>query len=178
MNTELTRISKFLSFILRHKPESIGLVLDDAGWAVISELIEKSRKPDLSKELIRLIVETNDKQRFCIDESGTRIRANQGHSIAVNLELAECTPPVVLYHGTASRFVDGIKEQGLTKQQRHHVHLSQSIDVAKAVGARHGTPVIFEIPALKMHSEGYKFYKSANNVWLIDHVPVAYLLDS
>ncbi|MRI35161.1 RNA 2'-phosphotransferase [Endozoicomonas sp. OPT23] len=178
MNKELTKISKFLSFILRHKPEAIGISLDENGWAYIDEILDKSSEENISKENILLAVETNDKQRFSIDASGQKIRANQGHSIVVDLELAENEPPEILFHGTASRFLPSIREQGLIKQQRQHVHLSQFKEVAQSVGTRYGKPVIFKIPAKKMYAEGYKFYKSANNVWLVNAVPANYLTET
>lgn len=167
------KISKFLSFILRHNPQSIKLKLDAQGWAEIDELIEKSKEIKLTRELIEEVVRDNDKQRFIID--GNRIRANQGHSINIDLALEAVRPPKVLYHGTATRFLNAIMQEGLTKQSRQHVHLSQDIETATIVGKRHGKVVILEVNAQKMFEEGYEFYLSENGVWLTDRVAVEYL---
>ena len=173
---KLTKISKFLSLILRHKPHTIGLTLDAQGWASISELIEKARSHiPLTKELIKQVVSTNDKQRFKISDDGLMIRANQGHSIKVDLKLSPKRPPTVLYHGTATRFMDSINQQGLKPQQRHHVHLSTEVTTATAVGQRYGEVVILEIDAEAMYRKGYTFFLSDNNVWLTEHVPPQYL---
>jgi len=171
----MKKLSKFLSLILRHKPEHIGLELDDHGWALIDDLLDKAGNPELTRELLYEIVTTNDKQRFIISEDGSRIRANQGHSIKVDLGLQELKPPNILYHGTADRFVDSIFEKGLIKKQRHHVHLSEQIKTAEAVGKRYGKLVLLKIDAEKMYSKGFKFYKSENEVWLVDTVPSEYL---
>ncbi len=176
MDNELKKVSKYLSFILRHKPDDIGLELDANGWASIEELIEKTSSYTLTKELIDIVVETNDKQRFAIDSSKARIRANQGHSIEVDLNLEPVEPPEFLLHGTAQRFEEVILKEGLTKQKRHHVHLSETASVAKAVGGRHGKPVIFKIDAKTMCESGFKFYKTANNVWLVSDVPPRFLV--
>ncbi len=169
----LTKISKFLSLILRHKPETINLKLDKNGWADIDELIDKSIDMSLTRELITEVVEKNDKKRFIID--GDRIRANQGHSLAIDLELKPLTPPDILYHGTATRFLDSIMQKGLTKQSRQHVHLSAELTTAIAVGKRHGKVVVLEIDAKKMVENGDTFYLSNNGVWLTDFVGVAFL---
>lgn len=174
-SARLTQISKYLSFLLRHQPDAIGLTLDEHGWASIDELIAKSDDPKLSREIILLVVQTSDKQRFALDQSGQRIRANQGHSIEVELNLSPQTPPAWLYHGTAERFLPAIREQGLLKGKRHHVHLSATPEIAKAVGARYGKPVILQIPAEKMHADGVVFYQTVNHVWLTDHVPPEFL---
>lgn len=175
MEKELTKDSKYLSFILRHKPETIGLELDQNGWARIDHIVEKTTDFELSHKLINLAVETNDKQRFAIDHNEGKVRANQGHSIDVDLNLQPETPPNTLLHGTAMRFYEDIQQQGLTKQKRHHVHLSESISVATSVGSRYGSPVLLEIDANRMLKDGYVFYKAANNVWLVDEVPAKYL---
>ncbi len=172
---DLKKISKYLSFILRHQPGSIGLELSDEGWANIKELIGKTRKFKLTKELIDTVVETNDKKRFLVSDDGLRIKANQGHSIKVKLELEPMTPPDVLLHGTAERFLDSIFEQGLTKQQRHHVHLSETQKTALSVGARYGRPVLLKIDSKQMHEDGFEFFKTENGVWLVERVPVMYL---
>ncbi|AJQ96013.1 RNA 2'-phosphotransferase [Gynuella sunshinyii] len=175
MKESLTQVSKYLSFLLRHKPDEIGLTLDECGWASIDELIEKSVSVKLTRELIAVVVETNDKQRFAIDTSGHRIRANQGHSIEVDLALPVIEPPEWLLHGTASRFESSILANGLIRQKRHHVHLTESEVVARSVGERYGKPVIFKIAAGIMHQQGYPFYKTVNNVWLVSDVPARFL---
>ena len=168
------KVSKFLSFVLRHNPQSIDLSLDVNGWADIDELIEKSRdKIVFNKELIVEVVKNNDKQRFIIKNN--KIRANQGHSIEVDLELKSVTPPDVLYHGTATKFIASIMKEGLSKQKRQHVHLSKDIQTATNVGQRHGKLVMLEVDAKKMFEEGVKFYLSHNGVWLTDSVGVKFL---
>jgi len=172
-NKNIKQTSKFLSLLLRHKPETIGLKLDKNGWAEIDELIEKSKNITLTRALIESVVEQDDKQRFIIE--GNRIRANQGHSIAIDLALNAVTPPEVLYHGTATRFLDSIMQTGLSKQKRQHVHLSKETETATRVGMRHGKVVILEVDSKRMHEEGYLFYLSENGVWLTDVVPKAFL---
>ena len=174
---EVTRISKFLSLILRHRPETIGLALDENGWANVEELIEKmnSHKLSVTRDMLDTVVSTNNKQRFAFNEHKTMIRANQGHSIRVELDLKEMVPPTYLYHGTSEKAVPSIMKTGLQKRERHHVHLSQDIPTAIAVGRRHGKPIVFCIAAQQMHQDGYIFYLSENNVWLTDFVPVQYL---
>lgn len=175
MNKELTKISKYLSFILRHQPESIGLELDSQGWGLVSDLIAKTSAFSLDRALLEILVQTNDKQRFAFNAEGTHIRANQGHSIQVDMALPPLEPPEILLHGTAARFLKSIQEQGLIKGKRHHVHLSTSASVARAVGQRYGKPVLLEVQALKMHQEGHLFFKTANGVWLVEAVPPQYL---
>jgi putative RNA 2'-phosphotransferase len=174
---QINSTSKFLSLILRHKPETVGIELDENGWADVTELIHGIRESGktVSMEELAFVVKTNDKQRFTFSEDRNRIRANQGHSIDVNLELPELTPPENLYHGTATRNLDSIKKLGLIKKQRHHVHLSEDKAVAYAVGQRYGKPVVLIIRALDMQQLGYKFYRSNNGVWLTDSVPVSYI---
>ena len=138
MEKQLTRVSKYLSFVLRHQPEAIGLKLDEQGWVSVEQLIANTTDFVLTEELVKLVVETNDKQRFALDMASNKIRANQGHSIDVDLALEPMAPPDVLLHGTAERFIEAILLQGLTKQKRHHVHLSESESVASAVGKRYG----------------------------------------
>lgn len=169
--------SKFISLILRHKPEVIDLTLDHNGWANVDELLVKLNKNGCNMDFDELeeIVTTNDKQRFTFNENKTMIRANQGHSINVDLELKEEAPPDVLYHGTATRFLDSILEKGLLKQNRNHVHLSPSKDTALNVGKRYGVPVILIIDAKKMYKDGKKFYLSKNGVWLVDYVDPEYI---
>ena len=173
MNNKLKTTSKFLSLILRHQPEKIGLELDSNGWAEINELIEKSTKVKLTQELIEEVVVKDNKQRFIIKDG--KIRANQGHSINIDLALEAVEPPDILYHGTATRFLESIMKEGLTKQSRQHVHLSKDIETATMVGKRHGKVVILEVDAKKMFEEGYVFYLSENGVWLTDRVGVEFL---
>ena len=169
----IIKTSKFLSLILRHKPQTIGLKLDAHGWADIDEIIEKSKETKLTREIIDEVVAQNNKQRFIIE--GNKIRANQGHSIDVNLEFKAVTPPEMLYHGTATRFLESIMQTGLNKQKRQHVHLSKEIETATAVGKRHGKVVILEVESKKKFEEGYEFYLSENGVWLTDVVPIQYI---
>ncbi len=175
--SELTSISKFLSLVLRHKPQSIGLVLDEAGWAGVDELLAKAAAAGrrLSRDTLAEVVGRSDKQRFALSADGLRIRANQGHSIDVALGLDPATPPGTLFHGTASRFLAAILGTGLDKRQRHHVHLTHDPATARAVGQRYGAPVVLEIDAARLGTDGHVFYRSANGVWLVDHVPPAYL---
>ena len=174
---ETTRISKFLSLVLRHKPEVIGLALDENGWVDVEELIDKMHGHNykITRDILNSVVATNNKQRFSFNVDKTKIRANQGHSIQVELDLKEMTPPEYLYHGTGEKFVPSILKTGLQKRARHHVHLSGDIPTAIAVGSRHGKPKVFTVAAQQMQQDGYKFYLSENNIWLTDHVPVQYL---
>jgi putative RNA 2'-phosphotransferase len=175
--TENKKISKFLSFVLRHNPDSIGLKLDDNGWADTQELVEKMNKHgiEVTDDILNHIVATNNKKRFSFNETKTRIRANQGHSINVDLNLKETKPPEYLYHGTGEKYVTPILKTGLEKGNRQHVHLSSDIETAIQVGQRHGKPKVFIIESGQMNIEGFSFYLSDNAVWLIDHVPVRYL---
>lgn len=177
MEQQLKHISKLMSLVLRHKPETIGLHLNENGWASVEELIQKINEngTTVNFDTINSVVDTNDKKRFAFNEDKTMIRASQGHSIDVNLDLQPVTPPDVLYHGTASRFVESILKTGLTKQQRQHVHLSINKETATAVGSRHGKPVILTIDAKAMAQQHFLFYLSDNNVWLVDSVPVEYI---
>jgi putative RNA 2'-phosphotransferase len=177
MEQQLKHISKLMSLVLRHKPETIGLSLDEKGWANVTELIRKINEQgnNVNIDIINTVVDTNDKKRFAFNEDKTMIRASQGHSLAVELNLKALTPPDVLYHGTAERFVANILKEGLTKQQRQHVHLSQLQQTAKAVGGRHGKPVILTINAKAMAQNNFVFFLSDNNVWLVDYVPVEYI---
>ena len=174
---EMTSLSKFLSLVLRHEPQHIGLVLDEAGWVDIGELLRKmgaAGKP-LRREQLQHIVDSSDKQRFAISEDGLRIRANQGHSVSVDLGLAPVVPPPRLFHGTATRFLEAIVRDGLVRRERHHVHLSARKDTAAAVGERHGQLVLLEVDAAAMQADGHRFFCSANGVWLTDSVPARYL---
>ncbi|MEQ9264711.1 MAG: RNA 2'-phosphotransferase [Balneolaceae bacterium] len=166
------KVSRFLSLILRHKPDTIGITLDEYGWVSTNELLEKINETEfeLSFEDLKLLVELNDKQRFTFSSDKSKIRANQGHSLSVNLELLEKQAPAILYHGTTQRNIPSILEQGLLKQQRHHVHLSSDPLVAEAVGRRYGKPIVLKINAAAMVDQGVKFYLSENNVWLTDYI--------
>jgi putative RNA 2'-phosphotransferase len=169
--------SKFLSLILRHEPHRIGVVLDAAGWVDIDKLLDAlhAHDVDLSRAELLEIVAASDKQRFAVSADGTRIRANQGHSVQVELGLPPETPPELLYHGTVDEFLPSIREQGLHKRQRHHVHLSADIETAKKVGGRRGKPVVLGIKAGDMARAGHTFMRSANGVWLVDQVPPAFI---
>jgi putative RNA 2'-phosphotransferase len=170
-DTNATAISKFLSFILRHKPEEIGLQLDPEGWANISELIECAKpQVELTFEMIEQVVIESEKQRFKLSDDKTCIRANQGHSVKVDLKLIPVTPPAILYHGTAEQNWGSIIKQGLKPQSRHHVHLSQDRETAIKVGQRHGKPIVLLINSERMQLEGVEFYQSDNGVWLTDVV--------
>ena len=168
--------SKFLSLILRHKPQLVGIELDEHGWADVEDLIRRvNMKRPLNRSMLEQIVATDEKQRYSFSADGKLIRANQGHSIAVDVELAELEPPKILYHGTGEKFVASIRLQGLIKKSRLYVHLSSDIETATKVGKRHGTPKIFLVDSGKMFADGYKFFRSVNGVWLTEHVPVKYL---
>ena len=171
------KISKFLSFVLRHKPETINLVLDENGWANVEELITKSTNDSQGFTLEELdeIVLTNDKKRFIFNEDKTKIRANQGHSIEIDLALKPQQPPEFLYHGTAQSNLDSILKNGIEKRNRQHVHLSQDKETATKVGMRHGKPLILTIKTGKMFEDGILFYLSENNVWLTDFVDAKYI---
>jgi putative RNA 2'-phosphotransferase len=173
-------VSKFLSLVLRHSPETIGLNLDENGWADVEELIEKCSKNGnslnpLTAELLNYVVENNDKKRFAFNEDKTKIRASQGHSISVELNLNEAEPSEFLYHGTVDKFLENIKKEGLQKMSRQHVHLSKDRETAIKVGGRRGVPQILTIKSGEMFRDGFKFYLSENNVWLTDEVPVRYI---
>jgi putative RNA 2'-phosphotransferase len=177
MDNRVVMISKFLSLVLRHQPEKIGLRLSESGWASVGQLIEASRERgvEFTLEELQNVVDNNDKKRFSLSEDGLWIRANQGHSVEVELGYAPNVPPEILYHGTAERFLISIKQQGLIKGKRHHVHLSADADVAAKVGRRHGKPVVLRVDAAAMRRDGFVFYLSANGVWLTEHAPVQYL---
>lgn len=162
---------------MRHKPESIGLQLNEYGWADVTQLINNLNEAgkNINFGILKEIVETDNKNRFSFDDSFKRIRANQGHSIKINLGYKPQQPPDILYHGTATRFVDSIHENGLIKQNRHHVHLSLDIEIATNVGKRHGKPFVFEVDTKQMHEDNHLFFISENGVWLTDYVPVKYL---
>lgn len=175
-NKDLESASKYISLILRHKPETIGITLDEHGWANVDELIKGvSKKYPINLEILENIVATDNKQRYSFNDDKTLIRANQGHSIPVDVELAIVNPPEVLYHGTGEKFVESIDAQGLIPKSRLYVHLSADTDTAVKVGSRHGNPVVYKILSGKMFHDGHVFYKSVNGVWLTKEVPVEYL---
>jgi putative RNA 2'-phosphotransferase len=175
---ELIRISKFLSLVLRHRPEAIGITLDENGWTDVTVLLEKMRVAGTAIDLVLLqeVVTSNTKQRFAFNDDNTRIRANQGHSVSVDLALEAKEPPAILYHGTSETNIPAILKEGLHKRNRHHVHLSGDHETAIAVGQRHGKPVVFTVAAQQMHKDGFTFFQSTNGVWLTEHVPPAYLM--
>ena len=172
----LKNISKYLSLILRHKPEVIGISLDEHGWANVEELIAGiAKNHDFNMDLLEEIVRSDEKQRYSFNEDKTLIRANQGHSIPVDVELEEWVPPEILWHGTGEKYVSAIDTEGLIPKSRLYVHLSKDEDTATKVGTRHGKPVVYHVLAKKMYDDGYKFFISVNGVWLTKTVPVKYL---
>lgn len=178
MSKKNTDISKFLSYAMRHQPEVIGLFLDKEGWAFINDLIFCAAQEGyiLDNDIIRNIVDKSDKKRFTISEDGLRIRAVQGHSTnQVNIIYKEKTPPDTLYHGTATRFMSAIREQGLIPLSRQYVHLSADEETAIQVGQRHGKPIVLKIKTLNMYEQGFKFYQADNEVWLTDVVPYRFI---
>jgi putative RNA 2'-phosphotransferase len=170
-------ISKFLSYVLRHSPESIGLALDNQGWANVAELLEKATisGTSLDAATLREVVAENEKKRFTLSDDGTRIRAAQGHSISVDLGRPAIAPPQTLFHGTATRFLPSIMENGLLPGSRQQVHLSADSATANAVGQRHGKPVVLLVAAGRMFADGHTFFQADNGVWLTDTVPVVYV---
>jgi len=175
---DLVKLSRRLSYVLRHRPDSVGLVLGEGGWVAIDDLLAALARNGtrLKLEELEHVVANNDKRRFTID--GGRIRGNQGHSVDVELGLETLTPPVTLYHGTATRFLESIMRQGLLPGGRHHVHLSADETTAHKVGQRHGKPVVLTVASGQMARAGHNFFLSANGVWLTEHVPPSYLAAS
>ncbi|HLA64583.1 MAG TPA: RNA 2'-phosphotransferase [Rhodothermales bacterium] len=178
MDPALVRVSKFLSLVLRHRPEAAGVRPDAEGWVDVEALIEGAGRKGvtLDRALLGRVVAENDKGRFEWDEAGERIRARQGHSIQVELGLEEVVPPERLFHGTVDRFLTPIRREGLIKGKRHHVHLSADRETAVKVGARRGAPVVLIVEAGRMHGDGFAFFRTGNGVWLVEHVPPAYLV--
>jgi putative RNA 2'-phosphotransferase len=173
----LIKVSKYLSKHLRHQPERLGLVLAPGGWVEVEQLLQACARNSfpISRAELEQVVAQNDKQRFAFDESGRLIRANQGHSVEVDLQLEAVEPPELLYHGTADPNVASILKSGLQKMSRHHVHLSPDVETARRVGARHGRPVILAVDAGAMHRAGHLFYRAQNGVWLAEEVPPEFL---
>jgi len=178
MDKPNTSVSKFLSYILRHHPEAIGLTLDGEGWADVDELLVQAAAHgrNISLQLLHEVVATNNKKRFSLSADGRKIRAEQGHSTAqVDIAYTETEPPEILYHGTAQRFAEAIEQQGLLPGSRHYVHLSGDVETAVSVGSRHGKPLVLEVQAGLMRQQGFVFYLTANKVWLIKEVPPQFL---
>lgn len=176
-NKRIVRISKYLSLHLRHQPEHLGLELEEGGWVDIATLLAAcaSNGFPLTRAELEEVVVRNDKQRFSFDELGTRLRANHGHSVEVDLQMEPAVPPPLLYHGTPERSVAAIVRTGIAKMKRQHVHLSTTIEVARTVGARRGAPVLIAVDAAAMHRDGLVFFRSDSGIWLTDHVPPQYL---
>jgi len=174
---QITHISKFLSLVLRHQPETIGIQLDQNGWADIEELLDRAKKHGIQfdRELLNHIVATNSKKRFAFNTTLDKIRASQGHSIEIELGYTNQKPPEILFHGTGEKSVQSILEKGLEKRSRQHVHLSSDLETAIRVGQRHGRPFVFKVLAEQMYNEKFEFYISENGVWLTDNVPAKYL---
>jgi putative RNA 2'-phosphotransferase len=174
---ENTQISKFLSLVLRHQPQHAGIELDEQGWTDVNTLIAKAQKKgvNLTPDILKYVVDTNAKKRFAFNNDLTLIRANQGHSVEVDLQYAPQIPPALLYHGTGIQSVDTILKNGLLKMQRHHVHLSADQDTAIKVGRRHGKPAVLSIDAKQMANQGHTFFQSANGIWLTEHVPANFI---
>jgi putative RNA 2'-phosphotransferase len=178
VSSKLVQISKFLSFVLRHQPEAIGLALDAEGWGSVDGLIAGAARQgrQLPRELIEQVVATNDKKRFELSADGQRIRAVQGHSTrSVERQFEPVQPPDVLFHGTASRFVAAISREGIKPGSRHYVHLSADEPTARAVGLRYGVPVVLVVDAARMHAQGFVFHQAENGAWLTARVPPAFL---
>lgn len=174
----IVKHSKFLSLVLRHRPDKIGLELDSSGWVAVEDLLQKLNRngQPIDFQMLVKVVEQNDKQRFAFSEDRSRIRANQGHSVEIDLDLKPADPPEILYHGTAEQNLGSIFKSGLQKRKRHHVHLSASPATAEKVGSRHGVPVVLQVMAGQMRRAGHLFFVSENGVWLTEAVPPAYLV--
>ena len=173
-----TELSKFIALILRHQPSAAGIELDQHGWANVNDMIDginATGKFYINRDILDEIVRTDNKQRYAYDESRAHIRARQGHSVKVDVGLAEMTPPEYLWHGTAEKYVEKIDEEGLLPKGRLYVHLSTSVSTARTVGKRHGKPVLYRVRSGEMVKDGFKFYRSENKVWLTEHVPKQYL---
>ncbi len=177
MTKQLVAISKFLSLVLRHKPQEIGIILDAEGWVPVDDLLLAAARygQPITREQLDEVVATSDKKRFAFSPDGRLIRASQGHSVEVELGLVPVEPPELLYHGTVERFLESIHEMGLVRGSRHHVHMSADPETAARVGQRRGRPVVLVVEAGQMHRHGHQFFRSDNGVWLTETVPAAYL---
>ena len=177
-DSEANHVSKFLSLVLRHQPETIGITLDENGWTDVNILLGKlqTKGHRINFDQLHYLVETNNKKRFAFNIDETRIRASQGHSVDIDLGYLEKQPPKFLYHGTATRFLNAILAEGLKKMDRHHVHLSTDETTARTVGSRHGKPVVLTVKAEEMAADNFVFYQSENDVWLTEFVPAAYIV--
>ena len=177
MKDRIVRASKFLSYVLRHNPDALGLSLDPGGWADVDTLLERARAEGraIDRTLLKRVIAHGEKTRFTLSEEGTKIRANYGHSIEVNLDLTPPPPPEHLYHGTARQTLPAIRDDGLRPQSRQYVHLSSTRDQAAQIGSRHGTPVVLTVDAQGVHEAGHTLYRSTPVVWLTDRVPPAFL---
>jgi len=171
------KLSKYLSYVLRHGPASIGLVLGDGGWVRVDDLLARAAQTGrrITREDLEMILQRSGKQRFALSGDGTLIRASQGHSVVVDLRLPPVVPPEVLYHGTVARSLPAIRAEGLRPMGRQHVHLSLDRETAVVVGGRRGVPIVLEISAGAMHRDGHVFYRADNGVWLTEHVPPAFI---
>lgn len=174
---ETRRISKFMSLVLRHQPETIGIQLDENGWVDVEEFLQGMRRgrKTISRETLDYVVENNNKKRFAFSEDGTKIRASQGHSVKIELGYEPVDPPEFLYHGTVEKYLDSIMKDGIQRMSRHHVHLSHELETATVVGNRRGSAIILTIHAGQMKADGYKFFISENGVWLTEEVPGKYI---
>lgn len=175
---DYTQVSKLMSLLLRHQPQKAHLDMDENGWVDMNQLVRNMNRfcgTNVSREDILHIVRTDAKTRYALSVDSSKIRANQGHSIDVNMEFKAVEPPAVLYHGTGRNAVESILKSGISKMTRQYVHLSADVDTAIRVGRRHGSPCVFQINSKEMHRMGYTFYKSENNVWLTDHVPCQFI---
>lgn len=177
MVDRIVRTSKFLSYVLRHNPDALGLELDPGGWADVDTLLERARRDGrlIDRTLLEDVMVYGEKERFSLSEDGTKIRANYGHSIDVDLDLRATPPPPHLYHGTAEHTLPTIREEGLRPQSRQYVHLSPTSDEARRVGSRHGSPVVLTVNAQALHEAGHSLYRSTDAVWLTDRVPPSFL---
>ena len=175
----MKKISKFIAYILRHNPSAVGMELDEHGWADVNALIAGVCKTGrfLNMQTLEEIVETDNKQRFSFNNDRTKIRANQGHSFEVDVEMKVCPPPDTLYHGTAEKYIESIRKNGILKKSRNYVHLSKDIETAKKVGSRHGKTVVLKIDTRQMYEDGYIFLLSANGVWQTEHVAFKYVTE-
>lgn len=176
MNDEMTETSKLIAYMLRHRPNEFGLSMDQHGWVDANEVVKAvAARHKFDAKMLEAIVASDEKKRYSFNEDKSKIRANQGHSIQVDVEMPERIPPEVLYHGTGEKYVEQILKSGLLPKSRLHVHLSKDHDTAVSVGSRHGKPAVFEVRAKAMHDAGHKFWLSENEVWLTKAVPVEFM---